>query len=46
MGQINAPIMAHAILAEAVRRLDGRNLSFRDIVALDLLQPLGIRAWS
>ena len=23
MGQINAPIMAHAILAEAVCRLDG-----------------------
>jgi CubicO group peptidase (beta-lactamase class C family) len=37
-----APIMAHAILAECVRRLDGGNLTFRDIVTRDLLQPLGM----
>ncbi|MBT5040611.1 MAG: beta-lactamase family protein [Rhodospirillaceae bacterium] len=37
-----APIMAHAIIAEGVRRLDGSNLSFRDIVTRDLLEPLGM----
>ncbi len=37
-----SPIMAHAVLAECVRRLDGGNLKFRDITQRDLLGPLGM----
>ena len=35
-------IMAHAIAAECVRRLDGSGLRFRDIVKRDILAPLGM----
>jgi CubicO group peptidase (beta-lactamase class C family) len=35
-----SPIMAHAVIAQCVRRLDGSGLSFRDIVQRDLLDPL------
>jgi CubicO group peptidase (beta-lactamase class C family) len=38
-----SPITAHAILAEIVRRLDGGNRSFREILAADLFQPLGMK---
>jgi CubicO group peptidase (beta-lactamase class C family) len=37
-----APIMAHAVLGECVRRLDGSNLKYRDIVQRELLGPLGM----
>jgi CubicO group peptidase (beta-lactamase class C family) len=33
-------IMAHAIAAECVRRLDGKELRFRDVVKRDILDPL------
>lgn len=36
-------LVAHAILAEMVRRVDGGRRSFRDILADDLLGPLGMR---
>ena len=35
-------IMAHAVAAESVRRLDGSELRFRDIVMRDILAPLGM----
>ncbi len=35
-------IMAHAVAAESVRRLDGSGLRFRDIVTRDILAPLGM----
>ena len=35
-------IMAHAVAAESVRRLDGSGLRFRDIVKRDILSPLGM----
>ena len=35
-------IMAHAVVAECVRRLDGSGLRFRDIVRRDILAPLGM----
>ena len=35
-------IMAHAVAAESVRRLDGSGLRFRDIVMRDVLAPLGM----
>ena len=35
-------IMAHAIAAECVRRLDGSSLRFRDIVKRDILDPLSM----
>ena len=35
-------IMAHAVAAECVRRLDGSGLRFRDIVRRDILAPLGM----
>ena len=35
-------IMAHAVVAESVRRLDGSGLRFRDIVKRDILSPLGM----
>lgn len=36
-------ITAHAILAEIVRRLDGGRRRFRDILAAEVLTPLGMR---
>jgi CubicO group peptidase (beta-lactamase class C family) len=36
-------ITAHALLAEIVRRLDGGSRRFRDILAADVLTPLGMR---
>jgi CubicO group peptidase (beta-lactamase class C family) len=36
-------IMAHAVLAEVVRRVDGGSRPFRDILAADVLQPLGMK---
>ncbi|HXQ23256.1 MAG TPA: serine hydrolase domain-containing protein [Candidatus Acidoferrales bacterium] len=36
-------IVAHAVLAEVVRRLDGRTRSFRQIVDEDLFKPLGMQ---
>jgi CubicO group peptidase (beta-lactamase class C family) len=36
-------ITAHALLAEMVRRLDGGRRRFRDILAADVLAPLGMR---
>lgn len=35
-------ITAHALLAEMVRRLDGGTRRFRDILAADVLEPLGM----
>jgi CubicO group peptidase (beta-lactamase class C family) len=35
-------VTAHAILAEVVRRLDGGKRRFRDILAQELLEPLGM----
>jgi hypothetical protein len=35
-----SPIMAHAVLAGAVKRLDGDQRAFRDIMVQDLFQPL------
>ncbi len=37
-----APIMAHAVLAQCVRTLEGGTMRFRDIVQRDLLDPLGM----
>ena len=34
--------MAHAVAAESVRRLEGSDLRFRDIVRRDILTPLGM----
>ncbi len=39
-------IVAHAVLAEVVRRLDGSRRSFRQIAAEDLFQPLGMKQTS
>jgi len=36
-------LVAHAVLAECVRRADGGSRPFRTILAEDLLQPLGMR---
>ena len=36
-------LVAHAVMAEMVRRADGGGLAFRDIVARDLLEPLGMK---
>jgi CubicO group peptidase (beta-lactamase class C family) len=35
-------IIAHAVLAEVVRRVDGGSRPFREILAADVLQPLGM----
>ena len=35
-------IVAHAVLAEVVRRLDGSRRSFRQLAAEDLFEPLGM----
>jgi CubicO group peptidase (beta-lactamase class C family) len=37
-----SPMIAHAILGEIVRRLDGGSRSFREILAADLFAPLGM----
>jgi CubicO group peptidase (beta-lactamase class C family) len=37
-----SPIVAHSILAEVVRRVDGGRRPFRDILAADVLKPLGM----
>jgi CubicO group peptidase (beta-lactamase class C family) len=37
-----SPLTAHALLAEIVRRLDGGERRFRDIVADEILRPLGM----
>ena len=37
-----SPIMAHAVIAQCVRHLDGGQRRFRDIVQRDLLTPLGM----
>ena len=36
-------IVAHAVLAEVVRRIDGNRRSFRQIMADDLFKPLGMK---
>jgi CubicO group peptidase (beta-lactamase class C family) len=36
-------LVAHAVLAECVRRVDGSRRPFRTILAEDLLRPLGMR---
>jgi len=35
-------IIAHAVLAEVVRRIDGGSRPFREILAADVLQPIGM----
>jgi CubicO group peptidase (beta-lactamase class C family) len=43
-GGVNySALVAHAVLAEAVRRVDGGRRRFRDILAVDVLEPLGMR---
>ncbi len=37
-----APVMAHAVAAECVRRLDGGGRRFREIAETAILQPLGL----
>ncbi len=37
-----SPIMAHAVLAQCVRVVDGGQRRFRDIVQADILTPLGM----
>jgi CubicO group peptidase (beta-lactamase class C family) len=37
-----SPIMAHAVLGQAVRRLDGGKRKLRDIAREELLEPLGM----
>ncbi len=37
------PLLAHAMLAEVVRRLDGRERRFRDILDAELFRPLRMR---
>jgi CubicO group peptidase (beta-lactamase class C family) len=38
-----SPIVAHSILAEVVRRVDGGKRRFRDILADDVFKPLGMK---
>jgi len=38
-----SPIMAHAVVAQCVRRLEGSGRRFRDIAQRELLEPLGMR---
>jgi CubicO group peptidase (beta-lactamase class C family) len=38
-----APIVHHALLGDALRRIDVKTRSYRDIVREDLLQPLGMK---
>lgn len=39
-------VVAHAVLAEVVRRVDGSRRSFRQIVDEDLFRPLGMKSTS
>ncbi len=39
-------LVAHAVLAEAVRRVDGSRRSFRQLVDEDLFKPLGMKSTS
>ena len=39
-------IVAHAVLAELVKRVDGGRRSFRDIITEDLFEPLGMHRTS
>jgi CubicO group peptidase (beta-lactamase class C family) len=39
-----SPIMAHAVLGQVVRRLDGGKRKLRDIAREELLEPLGMTA--
>jgi len=41
-----SPMTAHAVLAGIVRRLDGGTRSFREILADEIFQPLGMRETS
>ncbi len=41
-----SPIMAHAVIAQCVRRLEGGNKRFRDIAQRDVLAPLGMKETS
>lgn len=36
-------LVAHAVLAEVVRRLDGSRRSFRELIDVELFQPLGMK---
>lgn len=38
-----APIVHHALMGDALRRIDPRRRSYRQIVAEDLFEPLGMR---
>jgi len=38
-----APLVHHALMGEALKRIDARKRSYRQIVAEDLLQPLGMK---
>jgi CubicO group peptidase (beta-lactamase class C family) len=38
-----APLVHHALMGEALRRIDVKKRSYRQIVAEDLLQPLGMK---
>ena len=38
-----SPLAAHAVLAQIVRRLDGGQRRFREILADDVLEPLGMK---
>jgi CubicO group peptidase (beta-lactamase class C family) len=38
-----APLVHHALMGEALRRIDAKKRSFRQIVAEDLLGPLGMK---
>jgi CubicO group peptidase (beta-lactamase class C family) len=38
-----APIVHHALMGDALRRIDARKRSYRQIVNEDLLQPLGMK---
>ncbi|MBT4161043.1 MAG: beta-lactamase family protein, partial [Gammaproteobacteria bacterium] len=39
-------LCAHAIIAEMVRRVEGQNVSFREIMQRDLFEPLGMQETS
>ncbi len=39
-----SPLLAHALLAEVVRRIEHRERRFRDVLADEILRPLGMHA--
>ena len=43
LGVRYAPIVHHALMGDALRRIDPKKRSYRDIVNEDLLQPLGMK---